>query len=96
MFNDPDFQVRSSVDKRGRKVESKKRSEDLRRFYRLKDEEDWRQEGAQQEGAQQEGAQPEQQPKAGRKAAAAGKQQTQQTQQKQAANGAAAKLAGGR
>ncbi|KAK9828879.1 hypothetical protein WJX72_002532 [[Myrmecia] bisecta] len=42
MFNDPSFQVRSSVDKRGRKVGKAKKNEDMRKFYRLRDEDDWK------------------------------------------------------
>eukprot|EP00955_Chlamydomonas_euryale_P066999 359710-Chlamydomonas_euryale.AAC.8 len=38
MFNDPDFQTQARVDKRGRKVGSGKRGEDLKRYYHLKDE----------------------------------------------------------
>ncbi|KAG2482679.1 hypothetical protein HYH03_018414 [Edaphochlamys debaryana] len=54
MFQDPEFQTRSAVDKRGRQVESKRRNEDLRRYYRLKDEDEWRQAagGAKEEGAE--------------------------------------------
>lgn len=37
MFKDPEFQTRAVVDKRGRKVNAA-RGEDLRRYYRLKDE----------------------------------------------------------
>ncbi|GIL97701.1 hypothetical protein Vretimale_3279 [Volvox reticuliferus] len=45
MFEDPEFQSRSSVDKRGRKVEARGRNEDLRRYYRLRDEDEWREDG---------------------------------------------------
>ena len=38
MFQDPDFQMHSAVDKRGRQVAPQKKHDDLRRFYRLKDE----------------------------------------------------------
>jgi len=47
MFSDPDFQVSAPVDKRGRKVASKAvKGEDMRRYYRLKDEGEWGGEGA--------------------------------------------------
>lgn len=39
MFKDEAFQVRSTVDKRGRKVKGGKKNEDMRRYYRLKGEE---------------------------------------------------------
>ncbi|GIL58605.1 hypothetical protein Vafri_13624 [Volvox africanus] len=45
MFEDPEFQSRSAVDKRGRKIESRRKGEDLRRYYRLKDEDEWREDG---------------------------------------------------
>ena len=38
MFDDPDFQVTTGVDKRGRKVEAKK-GEDLKRYYHQEEEE---------------------------------------------------------
>ncbi|GAX82620.1 hypothetical protein CEUSTIGMA_g10046.t1 [Chlamydomonas eustigma] len=43
MFSDPEFQSKSAVDKRGRKVKQGKRSEDLKRYYHLKDEAEWKQ-----------------------------------------------------
>ena len=42
MFNDPTFQVGVTVDKRGRKIKSQKRAEDMRRYYHLKDEDEWK------------------------------------------------------
>lgn len=44
MFNDPAFEVRTSLDKRGRKLKSSKPNQDMRRYYRLKDEADWTEE----------------------------------------------------
>lgn len=40
MFKDADFQVKAGVDKRGRKVASgtKGKGEDMKRYYRLRDE----------------------------------------------------------
>lgn len=35
MFKDKAFQVRSTVDKRGRKIGKKKQKEDMRKYYRL-------------------------------------------------------------
>ncbi|EFN57460.1 hypothetical protein CHLNCDRAFT_57252 [Chlorella variabilis] len=42
MFKDDAFQVRSTVDKRGRKVKGSKKNEDMRRYYRLQGEEQQR------------------------------------------------------
>lgn len=42
MFQDPDFQIRTKVDKRGRKLVQRK-SEDMRRYYRLGEEDKGRQ-----------------------------------------------------
>jgi hypothetical protein len=70
MFSDPDFQVRAPVDKRGRKVSKKAaRGEDMRRYYRLRDEGEWqakaRGEAAAEEGKEGEevGEDEEQRPK---------------------------------
>ncbi|KAK9815149.1 hypothetical protein WJX73_008881 [Symbiochloris irregularis] len=41
LFNDPRFQAGKAVDKRGGKVKKKQAGENLRRFYRLRDEADW-------------------------------------------------------
>ena len=35
MFKDEAFQVRSAVDKRGRKIAKAKQKEDMRKYYRL-------------------------------------------------------------
>jgi hypothetical protein len=43
MFKDDAFQVRSTVDKRGRKVKGGRKNEDMRRYYRLQGEEEARQ-----------------------------------------------------
>ena len=39
MFKDKAFQASVAVDKRGRKVPKTKRKEDMRKYYRLQDEE---------------------------------------------------------
>lgn len=39
MFKDKAFQVKSAVDKRGRKVGKKKQKEDISKYYRLENEE---------------------------------------------------------
>eukprot|EP00798_Chlamydomonas_sp_ICE-L_P030470 gene30470-35481_t len=44
MFKDPEFQAKTLVDKRGRKVAATKKSDELRSFYRLKDEDEFRKE----------------------------------------------------
>ena len=49
MFKDPSFQVRTRVDKRGRRVAGGQKNENLRRYYRLKDEEEWRRDGGKKE-----------------------------------------------
>ena len=41
MFKDPAFQMRATLDKRGRKLKSSRKNEDMHRYYRLKEEEDW-------------------------------------------------------
>ena len=38
MFKNPEFQQHSTVDKRGRKVEKRKNQENMRKYYKLKDE----------------------------------------------------------
>lgn len=38
MFKDKAFQVRSAVDKRGRKIGKAKNREDMRKYYRIADE----------------------------------------------------------
>ncbi|PRW59387.1 Pre-rRNA-processing esf1 [Chlorella sorokiniana] len=40
MFKEDAFQVRAAVDKRGRKVKGSRKNEDMRRYYRLKGEEE--------------------------------------------------------
>ena len=39
MFKDPAFEVKSAVDKRGRKIGKQIQKEDLRKYYRLQNEE---------------------------------------------------------
>ena len=38
MFSKPEFQQQSTVDKRGRKVANHKNQENMRKYYKLKDE----------------------------------------------------------
>ena len=38
MFKNPEFQQHSAVDKRGRKVEKRRNQENMRKYYKLKDE----------------------------------------------------------
>jgi len=38
MFSKPEFQQHSTVDKRGRKVANRKNQENMRKYYKLKDE----------------------------------------------------------
>lgn len=38
MFKNPEFQQHSIVDKRGRKVAKQKNKEDMKKYYKLKDE----------------------------------------------------------
>ena len=38
MFSKPEFQHHSTVDKRGRKVEKRKNDENMRKYYKLRDE----------------------------------------------------------
>lgn len=46
MFKNPEFQQHSTVDKRGRKVEKRKNQENMRKYYKLKDEDAWREDAA--------------------------------------------------
>lgn len=38
MFKNPEFQQHSTVDKRGRKLAKRKNQEDMKKYYKLKDE----------------------------------------------------------
>ena len=38
MFKNPEFQQHSTVDKRGRKVEKRKNQENMRKYYKLRDQ----------------------------------------------------------
>lgn len=38
MFSKPEFQQHSTVDKRGREVANRKNQENMRKYYKLKDE----------------------------------------------------------
>ena len=38
MFKNPEFQQHSTVDKRGRQVEKRKNQDNMRKYYKLKDE----------------------------------------------------------
>ncbi|KAL3137794.1 hypothetical protein ABBQ38_005051 [Trebouxia sp. C0009 RCD-2024] len=40
MFKNPEFQQHSTVDKRGRKVEKRKNQENMRKYYKLRDQDD--------------------------------------------------------
>ncbi|GLI59639.1 hypothetical protein VaNZ11_001564 [Volvox africanus] len=80
MFEDPEFQSRSAVDKRGRKIESRRKGEDLRRYYRLRDEDEWREGGGDGEDVER---QPAELPPAGQPAVA----QKQRKQGKEKAAG---------
>lgn len=42
MFDNPEFQVQASVDKRGRQLPQKKQSRDAERLYTLKDAAEWK------------------------------------------------------
>ncbi|GAB4817011.1 hypothetical protein N2152v2_004057 [Parachlorella kessleri] len=52
MFKDPSFQVKSVVDKRGRKTWGGKKNENMRRYYRLRDEHEEEAKQAQQAAQQ--------------------------------------------
>lgn len=90
MFEDPAFHPARRVDKRGRKVAgAKKKGEDLKRYYRLRDEDEWKQEQGPVGGTEAGGAQ---QPAADEPAAGAGAkpQRKAKQRQQQQANRAAA------
>lgn len=38
MFKNPEFQHHGAVDKRGRKIAKRKNQEDMKKYYKLKDE----------------------------------------------------------
>ncbi|DBA93140.1 TPA: hypothetical protein ACH3X2_003452 [Trebouxia sp. C0005] len=46
MFSKPEFQQHSTVDKRGREVANRKNQENMRKYYKLKDEDAWRKDAA--------------------------------------------------